>query len=132
MNPLHPVALAGALVVGGLAAGPAFAATTAHATTLTLKTQHTTVTPKEKDTLTGTLKSGSKVLANETVKLEDRAYGAKKFTVVASKQTNSKGQTTWTVVPGSKAGSKEQYVLVFSGTKTYKASRSGEVTVKVA
>lgn len=60
--------LTAGLVAAGLTAGPALAATTAaKPTSLTLKAAKSTVAPTTKDTLTGTLKSGTKALAGETV-----------------------------------------------------------------
>lgn len=116
----------------GLFAAPAFAATAATPTSLALKAAKSTVAPNQKDTLTGTLKAGSKALAGESVKLEKRAAGAKSFTLVTTKKTDSKGHVTLVVTPGSKKGGKEQYELVFAGTKTYKASHSSVITVTVS
>ena len=132
MNPLRPAVLLGATALAGLSAAPALAATAPKPTALTLKAAHSSVAPKHKDTLTSTLKSGKTAIKNETVKLERRATGAKSWTVVSSKTTDSKGQDTWSVVPGSKKGQKEQYEVVFSGTKSYKASHSSVITVTVS
>jgi hypothetical protein len=127
-------AVAAGVLAASLAAAPAFAATapTTKPTSLTIKAAKSTVARNQKDTLTGTLKSGKKVLAGETVKLEKRAAGAKHFTVVATKTTTAKGQVTLVVTPGTKKGQKEQYELVFSGTKSYKASHSSIITVTVS
>jgi hypothetical protein len=119
-----------ALVVAA-GAGSALASTAAKPTSLTLKAAKTTVAPKAKDSLTGTLKSGSKTLGNEPVKLERRARGAKSFTMVSTKRTNGKGKVVYSVVPGTKKGQKEQYILVFPGNKAYKASHSSVITVSV-
>lgn len=125
------------VVVAGLAAAsmsiaPALAATTsAKPTSLTLKAAKSTVAPKQKDTLTGLLKSGTHVLAGESVKLEKRAAGAKSFSLVTTKTTDSKGKVVLTVVPGSKKGQKEQYELIFAGNKTYKGSHSSIITITV-
>jgi 5-hydroxyisourate hydrolase-like protein (transthyretin family) len=132
MNPLRPAAVIGAVALAGLGVTPALAATAPKPTSLTLKAAHSSVAPKTKDTLTATLKSGTKPVAGEPVKLEKRAAGAKSWTLVSSKTTNAKGQTSWSVVPGSKKGQKEQYELVFSGNKSYKASHSSVITVTVS
>ena len=125
--------LTAGLVVAGLTAGPALAATTAaKPSSLTLKAAKSMVAPKAKDTLTGTLKSGTKVLANEPVKLEKRAAGAKSFTIVSTKTTDAKGKVVLTVTPGMRKGQKEQYELVFAGTKAFKASHSSIITITVS
>lgn len=132
MNPLRPAAVLGTVVLAGVAAGPAFAATVAKPTSLTLRAAHTTVAPKAKDTLTATLKAGTKAVSGESVKLERRAAGARSWSLVSSKATNAKGQTSWSVVAGTRKGQKEQYELVFSGTRTYRASHSSVITVTVS
>lgn len=121
------------LVAASVATAPAFAATpAARPTALTLKAAKSTVAPKQKDTLTGLLKSGTKALAGQSVKLEKRAAGARSFTVVATKTTDSKGHVVLTVTPGTRKGQKEQYELVFAGTKSYKASHSSIITITVS
>jgi len=132
MNTLRPAVVIGAVALAGLGVAPALAATAAKPTSLTLKASHTSVAPKAKDTLTATLRSGRTAVANESVKLEKRAAGAKSWTLVSAKTTNAKGQTSWSVVPGTKKGQKEQYELVFSGNKSYKASHSSIITVTVS
>lgn len=125
-------------VVAGLAAAsmsiaPALAATTsAKPTSLALKAAKSTVAAKQKDTLTGVLKNGTHVLPGEKVKLEKRAAGARSFTLVTTKITNSKGQVTLSVVPGTRKGQKEQYELIFAGNKTYKGSHSSIITITVS
>ena len=119
----------------GLMAGPAFASAPAKTpTSLTLKAAHASVAPKHKDALTLTLKAGNKRLAGETVYVEKRTAGAAKFgkLVMLSKQTDAKGQVTFSVVPGTKKGHKEQYEVVFKGTSKYKASHSHVLTVTVS
>jgi 5-hydroxyisourate hydrolase-like protein (transthyretin family) len=113
-------------------AGTALATTAPQPTSLTVKAAKSTVAPHAKDALTGTLKSGSKPLADEKVKLERRQAGAKSFTLVSTKTTNSKGQVAYTVVPGTKKGQKEQYELVFAGTTSYRASHSKVITIVVS
>jgi hypothetical protein len=129
---VRSLAVVAGLAVGSMAAAPAFATTAAKPTSLTLKAAKSSVAPKQKDTLTGLLKSGTHTLAGDTVKLERRAYGAKSFVVVASKTTDSKGRAVLTVTPGTRKGQKVQYELVFSGTKSYKASHSSIITVTVS
>jgi hypothetical protein len=118
-------------VVLAAGAGNAMAASAAQPTSLTLKAAHTTVAPKAKDTLTGTLKSGTKRLSGEPIRLERRAAGTKSFTLVSTKTTNANGQVTYTVVPGTRKGQKEQYMLVFAGNNSYKASHSSVITITV-
>ena len=124
------LAIAG-ILAASLTAAPALASA-AVPTSLTLKAAHSSVAPKAKDTLTGYLKAGKLALANQTVKLEQRASGAKTFKVVATKTTDANGKVVLTVTPGTKKGQKEQYELVFAGTKTYKASHSAIITVTVS
>lgn len=111
---------------------PALAATTAAPTSVSLKAAHSSVAPKHKDTLTGTLKSGGRALAGQTVVLEQRAAGSKGFAVVAQKATDAQGHVSLSVVPGTRKGQKEQYELVFRGTQAYKASHSSVITLTVS
>lgn len=126
------VALAAGVATVALGASPALAATSPKPTSLTLKAAKSSVAPKAKDTLTGTLKAGNTPLKNEPVKLERRAAGAKSFTLVTTKNTDSKGQVVLTVTPGTKKGQKEQYELIFAGDKSYKGSHSSIITVTVS
>jgi hypothetical protein len=123
------VVLAG-IVAASLGVAPAMAAT-AKATSLNLRAAHTTVAPKAKDTLTGTLKSGSSYVAGEKVTLERRAGTSGKFTVVKTVVTGKNGTASFTVVPGTKTGQKVQYELVHAADAKYKASHSQIITVTV-
>jgi len=58
--------------------------------------------------------------------------GAKSFTLVAMKTTDSKGHVALTVTPGTRKGQKEQYELVFAGTTAIKASHSSVITITVS
>jgi len=104
---------------------------TAKASTIAIKVAAGSVKPHAKDNITATLKSGTKVIAGATVKLEARAVGAKTWKIVSSRLTGAKGSAAFTVVPGIKKGQKEQYVIVFSGNSKYKASHSAIITVTV-
>ena len=88
------VAVAAGVFAVSLAAAPAFATTTTTAkpTSITVKAAHSIVAPKQKDTLTATLKSGTHLLAGDTVKLERRAFGTAKWSLVATKTTNKYGR----------------------------------------
>lgn len=125
-----------AIAVGSMGATSAFAST-ATPTSLTLKAAHTTVAPKHRDSFTATLKAGTHVLAGQTVTLYEKKPGAKTWTKLTSKQTNSKGQATYSVVPaGTKSGQKDEFEVKYAGgkigTKTYAASHSKIVTVTLS
>lgn len=132
------LALGTAALTMGLAA-PAFAFSIpsasqalAQPTSLTLKAAKSTVAPRQKDTLTGTLKSGNKALAGQSVSLLERAPGAKHWSVVTTKTTDSLGHVALTVTPGRRKGQKEQYEVLFKGTSSYKGSHSSVITVTVS
>ena len=127
----RPALVLAGVLTASLTAGTALAATPAP-TSLTLKAAKTTVTHNTKTTLTGTLKSGKKLVAGQSVKLEKRAYGTKKFALVGTKTTGTKGTVSFSVVPGTKKGQKEQYEVVFTGTSKYKASHSAVITITVS
>jgi hypothetical protein len=127
----RPALVLASVLTASLTAGTALAATPAP-TSLTLKAAKSTVAHNTKTTLTGTLKSGTKAVAGQSVKLEKRAYGTKAFSVVSTKTTNAKGTVTYTVVPGTKKGQKTQYELVFAGNSKYKASHSQVITITVS
>lgn len=127
--------LAATIGATALATGisPALAAKpTAKPTSLTLKAAHSTVAPKHKDTLTGTLKSGGTALAGKDVKLVKRDANKRTWTYVSTKTTDAAGHVVLTVTPGAKKGKKEQYELVFAGDATSKASHSAVITLTVA
>jgi hypothetical protein len=128
-----------AVAAGSVATGlitPALAATnTAKTTTLTIHAAKTKMKEHTRDTFTGTLRAGKADVVGEPVKLEQRAYGAKKWSVDASRTTNKKGAVTFTVTPPAptktQKSHREQYELVFAGSSAYRASHSGVVTVTV-
>jgi hypothetical protein len=130
-NATRSLTIAAAAVAASLAAGPAFAATSAKPTGLTLKAAKSTVAPKQREKVVGTLKQGNRVLAGQAVTLEKRAPGARSFTVVTTRRTDRNGHTFFVVAPGTRKGAKEQYELVFAGTKAYKPSHSSIVTLTV-
>ena len=125
-----PVVFATGALAAGLTAAPALAAG-AQPTSLTLKAAKSSVAHNQKTTLTGTLKSGATFVSGAPVVLEKRAAGAKSWSTVTTKTTNSKGAVTYSVVPGTKKGQKEQYELVFKGNSKYKASHSAVITITV-
>jgi hypothetical protein len=126
-------AVAAGLLAAGLAITPAVAAgPKAKPTSLTMKATKVSVLPSQKDTLTAVLKNGTHVVAGQTVVLEKRAAGAKKWLVAATRKTNAKGAVALVVIPGIKKGQKEQYELIFPGNKTYARSHSAIITVTVA
>lgn len=125
-----PTVLTAAALATCMSAAPALAAA-AQPTSLTLKAAKSSVTHNQKTTLTGTLKSGGTALAAQPVVLEKRAAGAKAWSAVSTKSTSSKGTVTYSVVPGTRKGQKEEFYLVFKGNAKYKASHSAIITVTV-
>jgi hypothetical protein len=119
-------AVALAVLGGPLLATSAQAATTAKATSLSVHAAKATVKAKTKDTVSGTLKSGKSVLAKQRVLLEEKAAGAKKFTVVGKGTTNTHGVASFSVYPTK---GKDSYQLVFAATKAYKGSHSAVVVI---
>jgi len=104
----------------------------AHPTALTLHAAHATVAPKHKDTLTATLRSLGKPLANAAVALESRAAGSHSFgSTTAIGTTDDHGRVVVPVTPGNRKGHKEQYRVVFAGDDTHRASHSSVITVTV-
>jgi hypothetical protein len=115
------------------AVGPALAAKpAARPTSLTLKAAKSTVKPNQKDTLTGTLKSGNTPLAGKDIKLMKRDASKRTWTYVSTKTTDAKGHVTLVVTPGTHKGKKEQYELVFAGDAKDKASHSSVITLTVS
>jgi hypothetical protein len=132
-----------AAVAGGLIAGPALAAAAttvpaakpaqARSTTVLLKASKSTVAPKHKDTLTATLKSARRAVTGETLYLEKREAGSRKFSnPIAVGATDANGHVVISVVPGNKKGVKEQGRVVFQGDTGYKSSHSRVITVTVS
>jgi len=101
-------------------------------TSIPLKAAKSAVAPNQKVTLTGKLKSGHNPVANAPVTLESRQAGARTFTVVSAKTTDSNGKVTLIVAPGAKRGQKMQYELVFAGDATYRGSHSQIITLSVS
>ena len=131
-----PIAKSFAVGVASLAiaagASPAFATTT-KPTSLTLKAAHASVAPKHHDTLTATLKSGTKALAGKTIWLYERKPGAKTWgKAIAHHTTNLKGQYTFTVTITGTKGQKDQFEVKFLGGSGYAASHSKVISVTVS
>jgi hypothetical protein len=123
-------AVAGTAVVAAAmlaAAGTASAAGAAGKlpTTLTAVDSKATIAPGQTDLITGTLKSGSKLLAGEFVYLDRLVKG--KFVAVAGDRSGSAGHVYFTVKPSSTS----TYQLQFRGTPSYDASHSNNVTILV-
>jgi hypothetical protein len=120
-------ALIAAVGIAGLAATPAFAATTAaKSTQLSERVAHTSVKAGTKDGVSGTLRSGGTGLSGQRVMLERRSGGSRMFTTVSTHTTGRNGGVSFTVtVPKGRTA----YELVYPGNRTYKASHSNIVTV---
>ena len=103
--------------------------TVKRSTALTIAAAHTTVKPKTRDAITGTLKSGTTGLVGFNVTLRERKFGTTKWTALTTKATTTGGKVSFSVLPPS---SKEQYELSFAGTTRYFPSHSGVVTVTVS
>jgi 5-hydroxyisourate hydrolase-like protein (transthyretin family) len=101
-------------------------------TSIPLKAAKSAVAPNQKVTLTGYLKGGHHPVANAPVTLESRQAGARTFTVVSAKTTDSNGKVTLMVAPGAKRGQKMQYELVFAGNTIYRGSHSQIITLTVS
>src|SRR5581483_2498914 len=99
--------LSGAVAVG-LGVAPASAATPVKPlkTSLSIHASKTKVAHDHEITLTGVLKGGSplKALGGQPVKLEKRAAGKTKWTLVATHDTTLAGTVTFSTVAGTKAG----------------------------
>ena len=68
-----------------------------------------------------------KPVAGETVTLEGRAGKHKKWVVVGTSTTDSKGTVTFTIGLPAKTAQAE---LVFAGDSTYRKSHSNVITLK--
>lgn len=103
--------------------------TVKRSTALTIAAAHASVKPKTRDTITGTLKSGTTALVGFNVSLRERKSGTTTWKVLTTKATTTGGKVSFSVLPPN---SSEQYQLRFAGTTRYFASHSGVVTVTVA
>jgi hypothetical protein len=101
-------------------------------TSIPLKAAKSAVAPNLKVTLTGFLKSGHNPVANAPVTLKSREAGARTFTAVTTRTTDSHGRVTLIVKPAAKKGQKVQYELVFAGNTTYRGSHSQVITLTVS
>lgn len=127
------LAAAAAAAITGVTTSAFAAPTATRPTALTLHAAHSSVAPRHKDTLTATLRSLGKPVANAPVVLESRAADTRKFgnpTDIGT--TDDHGQVAVPVTPGNKKGHKEQYRVVFAGDATHRASHSSVITVTVA
>jgi hypothetical protein len=103
-------------------------AVTKKATSLSIRTAHSAVPPRTKDTISGVLKSGTAALPGQKVTLHERKYGTSAWTTYGSALTNAGGAVSFSLLP---ANLREQYELTYAGNATYAASHSGIVTVTV-
>jgi len=102
------------------------------ATHLTIKSAkiRVTKTDKYKATVTGTLRSHRAPVAGETVGINERKNGVKKWTATgATATTDPNGKVVIALI---QTNAKEQYQLVFAGDSSYRKSHSGAVTVNKA
>jgi hypothetical protein len=131
-TPIPRVLVATTAVValtGGAAS--AFATTPASPTSLTISTASTGTSTKPQ-TVTGTLKSGTKGLGGQVVRLVGRVAGSTSFKTLRYAKTTSTGAVTFTVTPPK---GKDVYELVYNGSHkaspAYAGSHSKTVTVTV-
>lgn len=123
---------AAATTIAGVAVSASAAVPAVRPTSLTLHAARATVAPKHKDSLTATLRSLGKPVANAAVVLESRTAGSRAFSnPTAVGTTDDNGSVTVPVVPGNKKGHKEQYRVIFAGDAAHHASRSSVITVTV-
>ena len=122
-----------ALAAGGLLASAGVASAAAghgHAklpTTLRISNKLVAHHHHHADAVTGVLHSRRKPVAGETVTLEGRAGKHKKWVVVGTSTTDSKGTVTFTIGLPTKTAQAE---LVFAGDSTYRKSHSNVITLK--
>lgn len=121
------------LAVGGVLAsadGASAAASHGHAkkpTTLRISNKLIAHHHHHADAISGVLHSRRKPVAGETVTLEGRAGKHRKWVVVGTSTTDSKGVVTFTIgLPTRKA----QAELVFAGDSTYRKSHSNVITLR--
>lgn len=121
------------LAVGGVlasAGGASAAASHGHAkkpTTLRISNKLIAHHHHHADAISGVLHSRRKPVAGETVTLEGRAGKHRKWVVVGTSTTDSKGVVTFTIgLPTRKA----QAELVFAGDSTYRKSHSNVITLR--
>jgi hypothetical protein len=121
------------LAVGGVlasAAGASAAAGHGHAklpTTLRISNKLVAHHHHHADAVSGVLDSRRKPVAGETVTLKGRAGKHRKWVVVGSSTTDSKGTVTFTIGLPTKTAQAE---LVFAGDSTYRKSHSNVITLK--
>jgi hypothetical protein len=121
------------LAVGGLLATAGAASAAAghgHAklpTTLRISNKPVAHNHHHADAITGVLDSRRKPLAGENVTLEGRAGKHKKWVVVGTRTTDSKGTVTFTIGLPTKTAQAE---LVFAGDSTHRKSHSNVITLK--
>jgi hypothetical protein len=130
----RPLAVALTAVAITAAASPAIAATKAKPTSLNARASHSTVAPKHKTTVFVTLRSGNQPVAGEAANLtvRNRTSSSARWTVTkpaATEPTAGHYTVVVTVSGALKKGQKEQFVVAFTGDKTYAASHSQVFTI---
>jgi hypothetical protein len=96
-------------------------------TTLSIATAKAEITVGQKDLITGTLKTGSKPVVRQVVRLYRFNAKAKKWILAQADVTGKLGHVFFTVKPPVTT----RYELVFRGSAKFAASRSGPATVVV-
>jgi len=125
-------ATTGLVSAGLLGAATANTHSSRAATHLTIKSAkiRVTKTDKYKATVTGTLRSHRAPVAGETIGINERKNGVKKWTATsATATTDANGKVVISLI---QTNAKEQYQLVFAGDSSYRKSHSGAVTVNKA
>jgi hypothetical protein len=122
---LAGTAVAAAAVLAAAGTASAAGATPKLPTTLTATDSKAVIAPGQTDLITGTLKSGSKVLPDQRVYLERLERGV--FVPVNFSGTGGAGHVFFTVKPSQSTS----FRLEFFGTAKYDSSHSNVVTILV-
>lgn len=111
-------------------ASPAGAATTVTKapTTLSIAQSRATIVPGHEDVISGVLLTGKNTLAKRTVDLYRYDARAMMWVLIGTDRTGAAGRASFLVKPSSTT----EYLLMFHGSKTLAASRSGTARVVVA
>ena len=121
------IATATALTVAGVASAATSTTPVKVPTTLTVVSAKAEITVGQKDVLTGTLKTGSKPVVRQVVRLYRYNVKAKKWILNEAHVTRQYGHVFFTVKPAVTS----TYELVFRGSAKFAASRSNRVTIVV-
>jgi hypothetical protein len=121
------IATAAALTAAGVASAATSTTPVKAPTTLTVVAAKAEITVGQKDLLTGTLKTGSKPVVRQIVRLYRYNVKAKKWILNEAHVTGKYGHVFFTVKPAVTS----TYELVFRGSAKFAASRSNHVTIVV-